>query len=259
MSIDDILINNSYEVYNHKLEKFPSVFYFGLGKTGSQSLCRGFIKNKVAHWHNEEYFSRIYKINENINLLEIAENTFNDTKIKPLIIECFREPISRSISSVFQHISSKKFTLPENDDNQIEFIIAKIIFFLTKQYHLCNNASETYIPYATNWKKYNIDILQFDKNKKYFYKESEKMKFLFLRYEDIKLRKNIITNLGYEFNDIKINATRDKQTCRSYDEIYKYCKFSKDFLQKIYNDIYVSTFYTNKEIEIFIKNFSILP
>ena len=93
---------------NIKLSLFPSIYYIGMGKTGSVSLLKGFPKNYVAHYHGISSFEKIYNTNilsvNNIDLYDIVLYIGQKIKFKPLIIECIREPIGQMISVCMQHL-----------------------------------------------------------------------------------------------------------------------------------------------------------
>ena len=38
----------------------PSIYYIGVGKTGSIAIKMGFPGAEVAHWHSENYFEWVY-------------------------------------------------------------------------------------------------------------------------------------------------------------------------------------------------------
>ena len=86
------------------------------------------------------------------------------------------------------------------------------------------------------WKKhFNINLLDLFKNKKYIFYETNNTKLLFLRYEEINDRQNILNNINYDFVDKKINITNSH--CKNnlnYDYIKKHLKFTKEEFDNIF-------------------------
>lgn len=247
-SIIDIISHSHLEIFNHWIEKYPSVFYLGLGKCGSQSLCAGFVKNKVAHWHSERHFKNTYGLDISpLSLLDIV-NYVSETK-PVLIIECIREPVSRAISILFQEFYTNRKNPKLSSD--IEYIKNWVTDYL-------NNGYE---PYAKNWiSYYDTDILKEPiSTEKYIYKhiENKNIKLLFLRYEDSKYRKNVIQNLGYIFTDKYLNITSNRSSFKdNYLDIRKKIKFPIEHLQQWFNNPYIQIFYTLSEINHYIKQYA---
>lgn len=231
---------NFHEIWRFWLEHYPSIFYIGMEKTASQSLVEGLIKNKTTHWHDEDHFEEIHK--ERVDcLLDIVDYVAEKSAQKPLVIDCIREPISRQLSYIFQYIFMERYLL-----NTPEDIIKKL-----KQ-----RLSLPQKPYALNWKRYGVDILtEFIPEKHFFYKECDTVKLLFLRFEDSNERKNIFTNLGYEFEEVYINATTERPQANLYLNIKNNLHFSSQELDKIYDDINVKSFYTVEEIQTFKQKY----
>lgn len=242
----DIITKSNIEIYNYQKEEYPSVFYIGFGKCGSQSICAGFTNNKVAHWHSEQHFKDTYGIDiAPLTLLDIIDYISNLKKV--LIIESVRDPISRTLSLLFQEFYFSRID-PKLAYN-VEFIKNWIINYLN------NNKISLY---ANNWKKYyNIDIFnEFDVQKKYYYTVfNPNIQLLFIRYEDISNHKNIIANIGYTFYDQSVNITSFRDNFRfkeSYEQAKQKIKFPLDDLERWYSSQLVKSFYSDKEIESFI-------
>ena len=244
-NILDIITKSEIEIYNPNKEEYPSVFYIGLGKCGSQSICSGFTDNKVAHWHSEIHFRNVYKVDISpLTLLDIVDYV---SRIKPvLVIESIRDPISRALSIIFQEFHT--YRLDPNLSSNLDFIKAWVTNYLN---------DEKMFLYANNWKSYyNIDILtEFNPEKQYFYTNliNKSIQLLFLRYENIEQHKDIINNIGYSFTNKSINKTCSRTKFReSYKQAKEQIKFSRNDLEKWYSSQQVVFFYTSKEIEHFI-------
>lgn len=244
----NILEYSHLEIYNHWKEKYPSIFYLGLGKCASQSICKGFYYNKVAHWHSERHFYKTYNLDISpLTLLDIAKFVSEYHPI--LIIECVREPVSRALSIFFQELYTNR--LDASLSSNIKFIQKWIIEYLNTKLTL----------YANNWKSYyGISILdEFDINKEYFYidKKDINTKFLLLKYETINNFNTIIQSIGYDFKMKCVNKTSDRPSFkRQYSFIKQAVKFSKEDLHRWYNNPIINSFYTTQEISKYIELYS---
>lgn len=238
-------------IYNEHLGKVPTIYYIGLEKTGSASIKYGFKSHKVAHWHNEGYFQWIYGTKlltkNGITLFDLIMYIAKKHKIKPLIIESIREPISRQISLFFQMIHIKKVQLPEN--NQLDFCIDKL-----------KNETFALSPYSIKWKKYfGIDILkEYDPSKKYIYKDLDHVKLLFLKFEDIEMRPQIFKSIGYTYHEKHTNDSEKRVYAELYRNVYRNFGLPKNQLDKIYNTPIIKIFYSTKEIDGFKNKFKII-
>ncbi|WP_155957813.1 hypothetical protein [Fodinicurvata sediminis] len=185
--IENLILSESKEV---KIGKYPipDIFYIGIGKTGSSSIKKGFPNNTVAHWHDEEYFDFIYNVDilkkYNLSLFDIVDYfsiKYNKTSI---IIECVRDPIEITISSVFHKIRNGNIEY-KNKNQIINYI---------------NNCNFDLSPKFTEWKKYNIDVLsEFDKEKGFFLKKSGNKIFILLKLEFAHEWEVIFKRLGYHY------------------------------------------------------------
>lgn len=248
--INKILIYSRDEFFNFNAEMYPSVFYIGTGKTGSQSICSGFVKNKVAHWHSEKFFERTYGANLNqTTLLNIVDYISIKNDKECLIIESFRDPVSRALSVLFQDFHMNRTDPSLSKDKN--FVLKWIEKFLDKGYE----------PYAKNWiNHYGIDIRQnFDKNKNYFYTNlsNPKIKLLFLVYENIKNHQDIIRSIGYDFTMSHKNSTSTRSKFSDQYTILKdTIKFSSSKLDKWYSTDYIKSIYSERQIENFKSKYS---
>jgi len=213
------------EEFNDNFNIIPKIFYYGCGKSASTSIQFGF-NEPVAHWHNVRHFEFLFETNllskNQLSLIDFIFYLSNKYNFKPLLIECVREPISRSISD-FMYKVSLGWEKCNNYTDAIKQIKKKGIKLW------CESISI--------YKKYfKIDLLKdFDKNKKFYFKEHSKAKLLFLRFDDIKDREDIFKNIGYEFKNKKLNENLDDKVKKIYDDVKENITFNKEELEKIYD------------------------
>jgi len=261
--IDTIITKLNWEIYN-KIEKIPSVYYIGMGKTGGQSISSGFPKNTCAHWHSLNHFEKSYKTNllstNKYDLYDLILYIGKKYGFKPLIIESIRDPIEYYISAIFENCIHSKSELfhktvcdildGETTESSKKTMVTHIQPFV--------NEAHWWRPYSYDmWKKYfHIDLLElFDYKKGYYYNELDDCKLLLIRYENITLWNSIFTEIGYDFTLKGVNLTKDKKY--NIPEYYKYVKenikFSKDILNSHYDIPLIKALYSTDDIDNFYK------
>lgn len=219
-----------HETCNRELSLVPTVYYIGLSKTGSASIYYGFPNNHVAHWHSVEYFEKLHRNSMiskyGLNLYEFIIAICKPHGIKPLIIECLRDPVARRISEIAQikkKIVYEPFMKLLADD---EFAME---------------------PYSLKLKEtYGLDLKK--------YQETDFAKFVLLRYEDIDERVEFFNNLGYEFVPLHKN---NREKSEVYQKIKNNFRLPKERLIKIYNNPVVQQFYSQDEINTMINKWKI--
>jgi hypothetical protein len=259
------------EKYVNRLGYVPKVYYVGMGKTASESLCAGFTPH-ARHYHGTSYFQKMYKTtfltDNNLNVYDLILSMGKEYKFSPLIVECIREPITHKISSNFQHLKlNRKYQnkpcqcdlcmWKKNDVEDVEALRNVMRNSILKL------KTDPNIPYShRKWKKYfGIDLLEmFNPEKRFLYKEVDNAKLLFIRYEDTDSRQEIFKETGYEYTNVVKNKTNKGKNfiSKCYNEIKNNLhklKLSCDDVDKIYSNKYVTSFYSNEEINNFKSNF----
>lgn len=213
------------EESNDNFNIIPKIFYYGCGKSASTSIQFGF-NEPVAHWHNVRHFEFLFETNllskNQLSLIDFIFYLSNKYNFKPLLIECVREPISRSISD-FMYKVSLGWEKCNNYTDAIKQIKQKGVKLWC----------ESIIIYK---KYFKIDLLKdFDKNKKFYFKDHSKAKLLFLRFDDLGKRQEIFKNIGYEFKNKKLNENLDNKVKKIYEDVKENITFNKEELEKIYD------------------------
>jgi len=199
-------------------EPFPSVFYIGMGKTGSSALYYGIKNRGVAHWHDSMYFYRINNCFElgrdRINVYEFIIATCKDNGIEPIFIEAVRDPIAQRISWYFQIFKNATYKqvlhAMQNDDFVFEY----------------------------NHFKEGMDA---------------EINPIILKYEEINLWQMQLALHGIEFELKHTN----KRNNLEYDKVKQNLKLPYDKLKWIYNQPAVHQSYSEKEINKFIDKWSL--
>lgn len=104
------------EISNYVIDR-NSVFYIGLGKTGSSSIFHG-LKNSttsVCHYHSHIYFNYVTgaKMKSDQELIDFISNIGYMLGFRPKVIECLREPRSRAISALWHNWFNDGYTIKE--------------------------------------------------------------------------------------------------------------------------------------------------
>ena len=255
-----------------KIDNFKYTnFYIGLGKTGSSTICNS-LKYNCFHTHStktiDDFTCNILSSNNKsiYDLVKMYGVTFN---YKPLIIECYREPISHLISLIFEFEKSK-FSSNHPFCNLIPKSIIDT-FYNTDSISLkCKQISEILNMIVENFNTpvssiYNItyfknnhdfDILEeFDSNKQYLYHEFNDYKLIILKFEQIANFKSFFNEIGYEYNDNKNNITKNNVSLE-IKQNPKILGISDDIINKFYDNHIVRSIYTNDEINNFKNQYS---
>jgi hypothetical protein len=210
------------------------VFVYCGGKCGSMTLYKTLENNgyNACHTHGDTYW--LINLKKNTSVFDCMDKSAECKKI--YIIDSYRTPIERCISSFFQNIedflpSYKDLTITEiinwYDDNEM---------YLFENYHPINQALI----------HYNLPLFdKFDFDKRYVQIEKDNKVFIKLLFSDINYWDKI---LGEIFEKpIKIysdNLTSNKNIYNLYNEFKKIYKIPKHYIDnhliqtkefKIYN------------------------
>jgi len=243
----DVITNNPTEIYRNKEGPIPKVFYVGVGKSGSQSICTG-LPETAAHWHREEYFERIYDTKilstQDISLYDFINYIGVKYNFKPLIIESYREPVARIISHISQRIH--KGRLEVNSLKEYEEAIKERI-------------NRKRIPYSMRWKEhFNVDVMEeFDSKENHFFKELDSVKLLFLKLEDSSNWQRIFKSIGYDFEDVRMHSSSARPFADLYKEVVDNLKLSKRELDEIYDKEIIKALYSKEEIQTFKERWGV--
>ena len=238
----DLVIERGTEVSIKNGDPVPIVFYIGTGRSGSASIMYG-LSETTAHWHNEKYFSEIYRtdilIKNSICLYDLVTFIGRKYDFKPLIIESFREPVARSISLVGQSMFSGEKIVETYDDYVKE---------IGSQIEVCEN-----FIYSLRFRDYfGVDLLsEFDGRRGYFYKELDNAKLLLLKCENSSDWEIIFSSIGYKFADGRMNNSQDRGYRALYQEVLSRFRMPLIELDALYGQEAMRVIYTDSEIQEF--------
>lgn len=211
------------------------IFIYCGGKCGSSTLTSSLnVYYKTIQMHNNEYF---YKISsqKDVSIFDVIEYN-RKTQDKIYIIDSYRCPIERKISSFFQNI---KTHLPSYENHSLKNIVnyfnAGYIYNL-EEYHSINEIMT----------HYKLPLFEtFDHEKKYNLLVHENIHFIKLRFDDINDWQNILSDIfkmPIKIKDGNLSETKEYATLyNNFKKVYylpnlyynEYLLKDKNF--KIYN------------------------
>lgn len=227
-----------------------NILVYQMGKVGSVSvqvaLRQKGLRTTHAHWMNNEEGE--FPTSKASLVKEIQEGKRGKWKV----ITTVREPMARNISAFFQRIEDywPTYRTYKYDPKMVNAFIDKY------------NHRWPHIWFQTELMPvFGIDIFKqfFFPEKGYAIYKVEQGEILVIRLEDLdklaeKVFKKFLNISGVKM--VKTNTGTRNRLAKMYLDFQQYAKFSKDFLDEIYGDIYVQHFYSKNEIEEFKKKWS---
>ena len=230
----EIEAKNHYEYHGYKehrkynyqmLDLNFNVYVYCCRKSGSSTLFKTFNKNgyNSLHTHSKDYY--IYSCIESLknnNLFNVIENSMSNNE-KVYIIDSYRNPIERKISSFFQHY--------EEENKSIDYITNQLneqLYYL-ENYHSINEIFDYF----------NIEhFTSFDFEKKYNIKFYKNITFIKLRFEDINEWGNLLSCIFNKqiiiYND---NLSENKSYAKEIKIIKNEYKIPDFMIDEIKNNI----------------------
>jgi hypothetical protein len=196
-------------------------FVFCSGKTGSRTLFGGmknkFGSNSVIHLHSTAHFKGGHPKHGDVKKL-ITENSKKFDKI--YIIDSYREPFERGISSFFQNIDKH---CPNWRSMSVDEVIN---FFNENNLYLL----DIYHSYHESWGYFNIPIdVSFDFEKGYIIREHENMVFVKTRLKEAHRWNQIFSEVfGSDINFNYENDSSDKDYFTLYSEFKQKYKLPQE-------------------------------
>jgi hypothetical protein len=219
------------------------VFVYSAPKVGSTSIVSslrlfGIDKISVIHIHDEEMLKVLANITD-ITINEII--LFNKYLEKDIyVINVYRSPIERKLSSFFEKIGTYHFN---NTDNLVDdYNIIRVI-----------NRFNNIFPWISIGDhfidRYNIKIPEtFDHINKYNIVNENGINYITLRLKDSSEWGRILTNIfEFDIHIIKDYETSNKPIKKLYDQFKLYYKIPINLLNDIFNDKYLTYYYSETE------------
>jgi hypothetical protein len=245
-SAKTVLINCT---HNNKLIKKLyklDIFIYCSGKCGGSTLNKTFEYNNfnTIHIHSNYYFQNGLIKNNNITIFDIIN--YNKKNNHIYIIDSYRTPIERKISSFFENIHLELPDYHKYSIDELIDIFNKNFFYNLENYHSMDEITEHYgFPIFSS----------FDFNNKYNIYIYDNITFIKIRFHEIKIWKDILSKI---FNtDIKIinnNLTENKKINSIYNEFKHNYRVPDRYLDEdIINDKHFLIYNTEDEQKEYLK------
>jgi hypothetical protein len=237
------------------INKFPNnklVFVYSAPKVGSTSIVSslrifGTDKISVIHIHDEEMLRILGKVT-GVTINEII--LYNKHMGRDVyVIDVYRSPIERKISSYFEKIGSYHFNI--NDEIVNNYNVNKVI-------NRFNNIF-LYIANGDHYMdKYEITIpATFDHSNKYLLVQENGIKYIKLRLKDSALWGAILTKIfGTNIRSIKDYESSNKPIKDLYSRFKREYKIPKNFLDELSKCKYFNYYYSEQERQEYINEWT---
>ena len=222
--MSQLLINKSKEYLMEKLYKLNVIVYSG-GKTGGTTLNNTFNLNgfNSLHVHSNYYFQTKVLKNNNISIFDVIN--YNCKKRELYIIDSYRTPIERKISSFFENIIYYLPNYNEYSVNQLIDIFNDKYFYTIEEYHPFDELKQ-YYGYP--------DFTEFDFNKKYSIITTNNITFIKIRFNEINNWSQMLEEIfGQQIIIHNENLTANKTINQIYNEFKNNYKVPDKYLDEI--------------------------
>jgi hypothetical protein len=233
-----------------KINKNIVVFVYSAPKVGSTSIVSslrifGIKKMDIIHIHDEI----MLKVLTNIDGISINDIIQYNSKIgkKVYVINIYRPPIERKISTFFEKIGTYHFNNYDIEVNKYQ--LNRVI-----------NRFNDIFPWIGDGDhfidKYNIDIPEkFNYQNKYLLVNKENISYISLRLTDSDEWHNILTNIfGFQIRIIKDYESSNKEIKDLYNRFKQEYKIPINLLNNILTNKYLKYYYSEDEINNYYNN-----
>jgi hypothetical protein len=216
-----------------KLNDLDIIVYCG-GKCGSSTLHNTFKKNgyKSFKIHNNNYFQYLcnnFKKDINKTIYDVID--FNVNQCKPIyIIDSYRTPIERKISSFFQNIDNHISNYNKKTTEDIISIFNEKFLYELEDYHSIDEVMQ----------HYGLDkFTEFDFKNKYNIVKKDNIIFIKIRFNDINEWSEILNKIfNKKINLHNDNLTITKPINKLYNEFKENYRLPEKYFNKyLINDI----------------------
>lgn len=211
------------------------------GKCGSTTLRETFSNNgfKTIKCHNKHCFNKQFGYDGLIDLID--RSSLNK---KVYLIDSYRRPIERKISSFFENI---RFNVPDYQDKNFEELNEIFINRYMKQIEEYESINDIMLHYG-------VELFStFDFEKGYIKKEKDNIVFIKILYSDIQEWGKILSNIFNREIVVKSrNVTCNKEYSDKYEEFKREFKLPISYINEIKNKDSFKVFNTQEQQNVYI-------
>jgi hypothetical protein len=222
------------------------VFVYCGGKCGSSTLQKTFVQNKYSsiQIHGNDFYQKVY--NTPSTIFDVINNSSVDIPV--YIIDSYRLPIERKISSFFQNISRHYPNYKSSSVNELIMFFNNNLLYDVEKYHPINEVLSYYkVPLFNSFnfeKGYNEQIV-------------DNKIFIKIRFCDIQNWGSILsTILDTPITLYSDNETQYKDQYELYVQFKSQYKVPKQYLENLHNDIEFNIYNTKKEQEEYMNKWT---
>ena len=217
------------------------VFVFCGGKCGSSTLVQTFtnIGMNSIHVHGEEHYKKKQQRIGSLAGVPLFSLIDRSRQVEPIIvIDSYRTPVERKISSFFQHLKVDK-PIPELVD------MFNAQFNQLENYHSINEVFDHY-----NIKRFS----SFDFTKRFVAKREQNMVFVKVHFDDISRWGAILSKaLGRPIALVADNLSSNKQYHATYTLFKQENRLPPEFLSSIEHDPEFTIYNTPQERTAYLE------
>ena len=248
-----ILIKANELLNINKTNNSRLIFVYSAPKVGSTSIVSslrifGSDKLDVIHIHDEEMLKVLAHI-QNVTVNELI--LFNKYLGKDVyVINVYRSPIERKISTFFEKIGSYHFN---NEDAKINnYNVVKIINRFNNIFPYLGLGDHFIDNYNVNYPD------KFDNLNKYLLVKEHNISYITLRLKDSNIWASILTKIfGFDIRIIKDYETSSKPIKELYQRFKMHYKIPKNFLNDVIKCRYLNYYYSTEEITNYYEEWSL--
>ena len=242
-----ILIKSNELLNINKNNHSKIVFVYSVPKVGSTSIVsslRIFGSNKldIIHIHDEEMMKVLANI-QNITVNELI--LYNKYLGKDVyVINVYRSPIERKISTFFEKIGSYHFN---DEDNKVnKYNVSKIINRFNNIFHHIGEGDHFIDNYNINYPKC------FDFINKYLLVRESEISYIGLRLRDSNIWGDILTKIfGFKICIVKDYESNNKPIKDIYNSFKNHYKIPINLLNDIMKCKYLNYYYSEQEKNVY--------
>lgn len=229
---------------------YDIIIYCG-GKCGSKTLLTTFKRNgySTVHTHSIREFEKKKEQYGFSNIFELID--YSKEKKKIYIIDSYRTPIERKISSFFENIKKHKPDYKKTSINDLIKVFNNKYLNTLEEYHSINEVMEHYgVP------KFTL----FDFEKGYNIIEKNNLIFIKVLFIDIDKWNEVFSKIfGKKIKMYNDNLTKNKRIYNLYNIFKKNYRVSKYYLENVLvNDEEFKIYNTIKEQKEYVKKYYLL-